>query len=309
MASTIFNFLSTLLPSLKRSSILEDIKITKKELTNSLIPSFSDVAAHFQLVKVKSPEMKKIEQIFYQEFSYKGSKQASIFGDINIRTANLLANLEYVEGSIEKLFEVDVIREGLSAKKAVLLRLAESFAFVTRFAMDLADYAFWYEAKAHDSDIAKKYDMTPHKVRRIEKGIRAFGRCMTDLSDSPDKFRGYITAVPEVHLSSKDQDTISALYPPNKLSPFGSSFGVSGFTNSPVYHIRLLYAEWQTARYHSMKDKKRALSIKMLYLKELSESNKENNPQLEEEIKYLQKRIDDYDRDIHDMERDANLEG
>ena len=63
-----------------------------------------------------------------------------------------------------------------------------------------------------------------------------------------------------------------------------------------------------TARYYSMKDKKRALSVKLLYLKELKEGSSNKNPQLDTEIEYLQKRIDGYDRDIHDMERDANLD-
>ena len=308
MSTALFKFLGKLLPSLKRSSVLEDIKVTTDELKDTVIPCYSDLASHFQLVKLKSPEMLKLDKIFYQEFKYKGSKQASIFGDINIRTSNILANLGYVEDNIEKLFETDVVREGLSAKKTVLLRLAESFAFITRFAMDLADYAFWYEAKAYDGDIAKKYDMTPNKIKRIENGIRAFARCMTDLSDSPDAFRKQITEVPEVHLSQKDYDTINSLYSPTKLSPFESSIGLSGFTYSPVYHVRLLYAEWQTARYHSMKDKKRALSVKLLYLKELKEGSDNKNPQLDTEIEYLQKRIDGYDRDIHDMERDANLD-
>lgn len=306
MSFSLFKFLGNLMPTLKRSSILEDLKTTSSELNETLIPSYSDLASHFQLIKLKSPEMKEIDKIFYQEFKFKGSKQASLFGDISIRTSNLSSNLEFVQDSIEKLFETDVVREGLSAKKAVLLRLAESFAFVTRYAMDLADYAFWYEAKAYDGDIAKQYDMTPNKIKRITKGIRAFGRCMTDLSETPDVFRKQVGEISEVHLTQKDQDVITSLYPPKKLNPFESSFGISGFTYSPVYHVRLLYAEWQTARYYSMKDKKRALSVKLLYLKELKEAG-DKNPQLETEINYLQKRIDNYDRDIHEMERDANI--
>lgn len=306
MSFSLFKFLGNLMPTLKRSSILEDLKTTSSELNETLIPSYSDLASHFQLIKLKSPEMKEIDKIFYQEFKFKGTKQASLFGDINIRTSNLASNLEFVQDSIEKLFETDVVREGLSAKKAVLMRLAESFAFVTRYAMDLADYAFWYEAKAYDGDVAKQYDMTPNKIKRITKGIRAFGRCMTDLSEAPDVFRKQVGEIPEVHLTQKDQDVIASLYPPKKLNPFESSFGVSGFTYSPVYHVRLLLAEWQTARYYSMKDKKRALSVKLLYLKELKEGG-DKNPQLETEINYLQKRIDNYDRDIHEMERDANI--
>lgn len=306
MSFSLFKFLGNLMPTLKRSSILEDLKTTSSELNETLIPSYSDLASHFQLIKLKSPEMKEIDKMFYQEFKFKGSKQASLFGDISIRTSNLSSNLEFVQDSIEKLLETDVVREGLSAKKAVLLRLAESFAFVTRYAMDLADYAFWYEAKAYDGDIAKQYDMTPNKIKRITKGIRAFGRCMTDLSEAPDVFRKQVGEIPEVHLTQKDQDVITSLYPPKKLNPFESSFGISGFTYSPVYHVRLLYAEWQTARYYSMKDKKRALSVKLLYLKELKEGG-DKNPQLETEINYLQKRIDNYDRDIHEMERDANI--
>ena len=306
MSFSLFKFLGNLMPTLKRSSILEDLKTTSSELNETLIPSYSDLASHFQLIKLKSPEMKEIDKIFYQEFKFKGSKQASLFGDISIRTSNLSSNLEFVQDSIEKLLETDVVREGLSAKKAVLLRLAESFAFITRYAMDLADYAFWYEAKAYDGDIAKQYDMTPNKIKRITKGIRAFGRCMTDLSEAPDVFRKQVGEIPEVHLTQKDQDVITSLYPPKKLNPFESSFGISGFTYSPVYHVRLLYAEWQTARYYSMKDKKRALSVKLLYLKELKEAG-DKNPQLETEINYLQKRIDNYDRDIHEMERDANI--
>ena len=63
MSFSLFKFLGNLMPTLKRSSILEDLKTTSSELNETLIPSYSDLASHFQLIKLKSPEMKEIDKI------------------------------------------------------------------------------------------------------------------------------------------------------------------------------------------------------------------------------------------------------
>jgi hypothetical protein len=62
-------------------------------------------------------------------------------------------------------------------------------------------------------------------------------------------------------------------------------------------------ANYQIERYNSNKEKKKVLELRLLHLRLLNDGK--NDPKIEKEINYIQRRVDSLDRKIKDSEAEA----
>lgn len=305
MSIKIIDFIKSLLPRIGKDQILEDLRVTSSELDQLVIPNYEQAAAYFKIEKTKSDEVKSLSEDFYQKFD-KGSvvKQTSIIGEVAVRLGFIKANLAYVQSQIETILERDVISEGLTAKKAILIRAANQISFVSRFSSDLLNYVYVAEAIKVDAGIEESMKLSPAAKKHIEKNIKVFAWLLSDYGIHSKEFEKIYTAVPDIVVSSRNEASIVGLFKEQDIDPFSSPF-VLGFTGNPIYHVRLLFAEWQASRYKANKDKKKMLELRLLHLKLINE--KKNDPKLEAEINYIQNRIDKVERYMRDVEESVEL--
>lgn len=295
---SILSFIKQLLPRIDKSSVLEDLRITKKELEDNLIPSYSDAATHFKAIKLKSEAVKDIANVFYRNYDLtKSNNSLNIVSEINSKLNNLGQNIDYVESELEKLLERDIIKEGLTAKKAVLIRAATEISFITRFAMDLLDYIYVKEIVAVSDD--RNMDVSNSQENDIAKKIANFGRVLATYADSPKSFKNYIGEIPDVNINENNYAALTATYGETVLDPTNSKL-VSNFIHNPIYHVRLVIAEWQSNRYKAYRDKKRMLELRLLMLQSYQGNNPD--PKIEKEIEYLQNRIESIEYKMAKME-------
>jgi hypothetical protein len=295
---SILSFIKQLLPRIDKSTILEDLRITKKELEDNLISSYSDAATHFKAIKLKSDPVKDIANVFYRNYSLtKSNNSVNIVSEINFKLANLSQNIDYVESELEKLLERDIIKDGLTAKKAVLIRAATELSFITRFAMDLLDYIYVKEIVAINDE--RNLDVSNSQENNIAKKIANFGRLLAIYGDSPKSFKNEIGEIPDVHINENNYAALTATYGEGVIDPANANL-VTNFVHNPIYHFRLMIAEWQSNRYKAYRDKKRMLELRLLML----QSYQSNNPdaKIEKEIEYLQNRIESIEYKMAKME-------
>jgi hypothetical protein len=295
---SILSFIKQLLPRIDKSTILEDLRITKKELEDNLISSYSDAATHFKAIKLKSDPVKDIANVFYRNYSLtKSNNSVNIVSEINSKLANLSQNIDYVESELEKLLERDIIKDGLTAKKAVLIRAATELSFITRFAMDLLDYIYVKEIVAINDE--RNLDVSNSQENNIAKKIANFGRLLAIYGDSPKSFKNEIGEIPDVHINENNYAALTATYGEGVIDPANANL-VTNFVHNPIYHFRLMIAEWQSNRYKAYRDKKRMLELRLLML----QSYQSNNPdaKIEKEIEYLQNRIESIEYKMAKME-------
>lgn len=74
-----------------------------------------------------------------------------------------------------------------------------------------------------------------------------------------------------------------------------------GFVGSPIYSIRLIFAQWEADRYRGLKDRKKMMELRLLHLTLLKE-NGNTDVDVEKEIIYLQKRVSDIDFNLDKIE-------
>jgi len=294
------NFVRALLPRLEKDKVLEDLRITVSELDTIVAPNYKLASDYFRTNKLKSDEAKYLSDTFYKNLDNGGiSKQPNFLAEVSVRVANLEENAKYISAQIEEIMERDIINEGLTAKKALLVRASEAISFASRYAIDLLNYVYIAEAVNVNAELEESMKLSPADMKKVEARIIAFARIVSDYGIPNNKFSKVITEVPDVIVNSKTSASISSLYKERDLDPLASSY-VAGFTGNPIYHIRLSIAEWQASRYKANKDKKKMLELRLLHLKLISE--KKNNPKIEAEIEYIQSRIEKIERYLRDVE-------
>lgn len=298
----LYDFAKRLLPSLEKNRIVEDLRVTLAELENSVVPNYSTASEFFKLNKIKSDELKDQSDIFYRNLSDKSSKQSSVIADVYKRLPNLIENAKYIQGLVESELERDMIREGLTARKVLLIRGAESISFLSGYMLDFLNYAYVQETTML-TESNEDMDLSIAKIKHVEANMSRFAKVLGEYAVQPDEFRKVLREIPEVVINERTEMAVSGVYKESTLDPFTTGYTV-GFYYNPIYHLRLAVSEWQAGRYKANKDKKKVLELRLLHLKLKSE--KKSDPKLEQEITYLQSRIDKVERDLKRVEEDLN---
>lgn len=293
----LFNFISSLLPRIRKDEVVEDLRVTLGELNNNVIPAYEDAVRFFKDAKFKSEDNTGLNGIFFRNYTLKSSNRNNLIVEIETKLKNVRENLEMVRDMNESLLEEDVFKDGLSAKKAILVRSAEQLSFLTRYAVDLLNYVYVCETKATGGNAG---ELLKIQIQRVETNVVNFAHILSVFGEEAKAFNEFFDSMPDVVINDKTHAAISAVYTDDKIDPIGSKIAL-GFEGNPIYHLRIAIAEWQANRYKAAKDKKRMLELRLLNLKMLQESSQD--PKIEQEIAYIQNRIESIEFKMAKMEQ------
>lgn len=303
----IINFVKGLLPRLTKDQLQEDIRVTLAELEQIGMTNFRQAGEYFRSAKVKSDDAKSMSDIFYRNFDLQGtSRQNNFISEIAFRLPMVKDNLEYIRDQVESIMEADIMHDGLTAKKAIMVRAAEGISYISRYSTDLLNYVYVAEAINANAEVEESLRLSPAATKHVQNNIAKFARLISDYGIPTKTFSKLLSSVPEVIVNSANANSIKGMYSEQDVDPFQSSF-LQGFIGNPLYHIRLNIAEWQAGRYKANKDKKKMLELRLLHLKLINE--KKNDPKIEEEITYIQGRVDKIERYLREVEESVELEG
>lgn len=293
--ANIIDFIKSLVGRTEKSTLQKDIENVVRELESYTIPQ---VAAAAEYSRVNPFECQ-----FYEVFSSHLHGMLRIRGSVNPFLALgealqvAVVNARYVKTVVDSEFQTDAIREGMSARAGILIRCTESLAFVSEYSMRVTDYLMQreieYVTKEEDTDLA------PAQVQYIENNMDRFMHVLFDMSVEPQDFKAMIEAVPAVVVNENNLSKVSTMYGAKTLDPFKNSEAMNGFVGNPIYHVRMAMVAYEAKRLQNAKDRKKALELRMLHLRNMK--NNSPNPALEREIEGVQKRIDEYDRFIREQ--------
>jgi len=295
----LYQFIRSLMPRIERQHLLEDIEITKNELTTGVIPAFQSAQLYFKAGGIRSDAVKALESVFYRNYNARGSKRKENFiAEIAECLPAVRENLEYIDSQIEEIFSRDIIKDGLSIRKASLLRAVDHISYISRYAIDLINLIYVHEAQHRNVDITESYGGND-KIRELtQKNLFIFAKMLVIYGQKAKDFQEQFFKLPEAVLNEQTFQQVAALYKDNG-DPIPQD-AVSEFEGNPIYHIRLNIAEWQAERYRGFKDKKKMLELRLMHLKMLQQDK--SDPNLEKEIEYIQNRVEGIDFKLRKME-------
>ena len=291
----ITSYIASLLPSFGKERVLEDIGITKRELQTQAIPEYTSTVKDLPGWKYKSNEVKKLQEIFARNCQ-KGNMIEVIARALPV----VLTNLEEVEKLINATYQKDVASAGITYQSTTLLQLAEFSSFISKYSRKLLVYVITAETAAMpDSGTVLSEALTPAGVRWVNENILSFCSALLSMTEPPASLTKLVEAIPEIIVTPENETGLSETMGTDKIDPLKTRF-VPLWMN-PIYHVRMVWADYQTNRYKQAQEEVNLLQLARLNLIYLNE--KKPDAKLQERIQLTESRIHDLEAKLRDMEK------
>jgi hypothetical protein len=290
-------YLTSLLPSFGKDRILEDINVTRGEITEFTHPAYGIAAPDFKSWTFKSEHMKTLIQAFGRNL--KGQGHDNFVVAIEKGFKPILANLDEVKRLVEATYGDDVGGVGITYLKANLLQFVELIGFVSKYARKLLIYTYAAETEMYpDSGTVFTDSITPAEIEWINANVVNFCTAFNIVTMPPEQVKKSINDVPDIVVKQENAHAMEQTLGDKKLDPFSMRL-IPTWLN-PIYHVRMFVAEWQTNRYHEAKAELQLLQLHRLHLEKLKDGKADAS--LKQQIEYTENRIRKISNKLRDME-------
>jgi hypothetical protein len=305
MSLGIIDYLKSLIPHVETSKILEDLRMTEEELQETVLPAFSQAKDFFSSQKFASGSNQSLDRELSGQLKNTGMGKSPTFLDAYyaglVRMTN---NIKALTKLVNQEMGRDVVTEGASSKKIVLMRAAERISYVSRKSLDLLNLIYVNEAIEVGAD-AREVSMSKAEVAKAEESVPNLGRLLNMYGVDTHAFEKLVNEMPDLVLSSAGTEDLEATYNDQELDPFDAPLA-KGFVGNPIYHVRMAIAEWQVQRYKAAQEKKKVLELRLLHLRVAAERGG-TNPSIERQIAYTQGRVATLDRYLTSTEQELGV--
>jgi len=291
----ITDWISSLLPSFSKDTLLEDIRVTRGQL-ESLGDVYGAAADQLKNWKFKSEEIKSMAGTFK---SMVGGTNPIV--EIHKAFPAILKNLDTAENIAVSILNGQVAAKGMTYKQAVLVQYVDAFFLVERYARKWLNYAIVLEsAEFKENGLPVSESIPKPEIDWLKKGFVDFCVAFNAVTGDNRKVMDELKDVPDIDVQGSDSKSISAQLGPKVTDPF--KLGFIATKANPIYFVRMVIAEWQVKRYKESREELSALELRLLYLKRLQEGRPDANT--EKRIRSLESRIQDLSADLAEMEKD-----
>lgn len=288
-------FLASLLPTFSRERIVEDINVTRGEITEYTHPAYAIAAPDFKNHKFKSDHMKVFLGAFDRQLGGSG-----FVGTIEKGFKTILENLDETKRLVEATYGEDVAGAGITYLKANLLQFVELVGFVSKYSRKLLLYTYSAETEVYpDSGTVFTDSVTPAEIDWLKGNLQAFCIAFKIVTTPTAEFRTKIGSIPDVVVKQESANALSSTIGDAKLDPL--SMKLIPVWLNPIYHVKMFVAEWQTNRYHEAKAELQVLQLHKLHLEKLREGKPD--AALKKQIDYAENRISKISYKLAEMEK------
>ncbi len=291
-------YIKSLLPSIERSTVVEDIGTTRDTIREAVIPAYEAAEPFFKTWKFKSDEMKGLISTF--EGSVKGAGNDNMIVTISKSMDPILKNLDEIEDLIKRTYNTEVAGAGLTYQKANLLQFVECANFVARFSLKLLNYAYVCETSKFEDGEAIKNSLSKGEIQWIEQNMYNFALCVRICSGNPGQIKKQIADIPDVEIKEDTDATLEETLGVNRLDPL--MMGFIPVRLNPIYHIRMFVANYQNSRYKAAIAERDTVMLRKMNLEMMKDGKADAATQ--KHINELQERVDNLNYKIKEMEED-----
>ena len=312
MSFNLVTFIKSLLPSLSKSEIESDME-TSLEAIDGVNDAYVKLSEVSKVTDLKSKQNIEVIKEFYKEFEktktkVKLSHNRQFAGDIVVLFQNIKLNGEFLLKEISDTVNDVIMSQALTSYRANLLRSVGHYYFMTKYAMDLANYIYTNEVVhaglLKEGEVKDDYLLNKKQVKFIEESTWIFARLVAVYGKEHADFKANIEKVVDINIPKDEVETVVDFYGAGKIDLFDNL--PPNFISSPIYSIGLVFAQWEADRYKKLTDQKKLLELRRLHLVMLRE-NGNTDVNIEKQIGSLQDRIVDIDYKIAKIEQSVDM--
>lgn len=292
-------YLKTLMPSLEKKDILDDLSNTREEIRKVTLPIYVSLQKEYGRRDFKSEEVRAFAATF--DKNVKVGIRGNFFTVILTVLQRAVENTDGIEELVNKYYADDVYRSSMTYLKVNLLQYIEALAFMSRYARKLLRWVVQAELTAMGIDSTETVSsLTPAEMEWLVSRQRPFFTVVEILSFEKKKVIPMLESIPDVLADSQNESYVKRVVGASKLDPL--KLGFIPVVLNPIYHVRMAIAEWQVARYQQAQEEKRVLEMRILQLKYLNDGK--SDAKLEQQIEYTEGRLGKLNAKLAKMEED-----
>jgi len=294
-------FVESLSPTLVAEDLLEDNRVTAKELDTVTGPIYkSAVTDYFNRSSFKSDVVNAYDKEFKKVI--KGGK--NLVQQINDAIEKVEETVELVADLIESNFSDTIATSGISYSQANIIQLGEYCAFFSRYSIRLLNFLTVHETTEYeDSGIEKgelKDSLSPAEIQWVQANLPSFLLVFPIVTQDVDKTTKALSGIPDIAITPENYRTLSSTVGENKLDPLATKY-IPAKMNIFMYLGKWI-AEGQVKRYNAAKEEKEAVELRLINLKSLDKGNP--NPGIQKQIRYYESKAQRLQAEIAQMEKD-----
>lgn len=293
---SILNYFKTLVPSLEKRTILEDINNSIGELKTSTLPVYKSAQKPMgeNSYRFKDKDIDAFSKKFNRDnkTGIKGN-----FVSVVYEVANRVdENSQMLIKVAETMFSTGMVAGAITYRKASLLKYIEAISFFQKYARKLLLHTYILETSAVAED-AMGVRLTEGEVKWLKENEDAFIGSLTGLSMKSALFLEALEETPDMVVNPDSVDSVN-LMSGGKTDPFKMNF-ISANVNL-IYHARIRIAEYQHAKYEASLQERKAIELRILHLQ--NKMDGKLDPKVEEQIQYNEARLEKLNYKIKKME-------
>lgn len=275
-------YIATLLPSIRKDKVLEDIGVVRQELRDTTIPAYSTIHVLFNKWKWRSQEMQMKANTFSRLVG-----PGNLVDVIGHGLDNLDQTLTVAEEYITKAFNEETVTAAITYKKANVLQYVDAVSFLVRYARRFSNYLLVCETAVDDHDTQMAESFAPAEIGYIEGNFMMFCQAFKAIAIPVKEVIKRIEETPEIIVRAASAGVISEVHGEKRIDAFGMNF-ISAKWNI-FYHIGKAVAEWQVNNYNAAKQELQLVQMRKIYLEKIQA--KRPDAALQTEIQYNEGRV------------------
>ena len=288
----------SLLPSVQRNKVIEDIGVTRSIVNDSAMEAYTSALPFFKSWKFKSKDLKPLLDTF--DRSVKGAGNDNMVVTIQKSFEPMLKNLEEMEDLVKRMFNQEESGAGISYLKSNILQFVECASFVARFSVKLLNYIYICETSQYEDGEAIAKSLKKAEIDWIEQNMYNFCLALRVVTGNPGQVKKQVMDVPDVLVTAETADSLAETLGDSRLDPLMMNF--IPVKLNPIYHIRMFYENYLNDCYKAAKAERDMVNLRKMNLELLAGGK--NDAAIQKEIKYLADRAEDLNYKIKKMEGD-----
>ncbi len=194
--------------------------------------------------------------------------------------SNMAVTTELLTAIAEKSYGRDIVIEGITYKRAELLRTLGYMDFVVAYSMQLLHYLLVAEASVTSKEHPEGKERPKPELEWLKRHQPAFFALLATFSKPSREIAQLLESIPDIEIGEDDDKVIVPQVGMMKLDPLKNNF-VPGVT-SVAMGVGIWWAQLQVAKYERLKDDARSIQLRLEQLRLQAEGK--NDAQLERTI-------------------------
>lgn len=246
--------------SLSKDELRESIRVFMQGLQKA-IESFMNAETTVQSFKSKAG--RDFEANF--DKAIRRPPKLSVFGYIRQVMANMAVTAEMLAALTDKQFGQDVVVEGITYKRAELLRTIGYMDFVVSYSMQLLHYILVAEASVVSKSHTEGQERPKPELAWLLNNQKAYLTLLTTFARPSRELATLLDAIPDITIGEDDERVIVPQVGINKIDPLKNNF--IPLVTKGAMSIGLAWVHFQVYRYERLKEDARSIQLRLEQLR------------------------------------------